>query len=181
MKIIKKIKNIFLNYIMFYKYKKYKNIIIKKQKSLIQKYELNIDKTAHVYIGINLHVRKNVSINVRKNANLKLGNNVFFNNNCIVTCRNNITILDDTIIGPNVAIFDHDHNYKIKDRKNNFIMGEIFIGKNVWIGANSCILKGSKIGDNCVIAAGSIVTGNVPANCIYYSKNNIKKIGDLNE
>lgn len=44
------------------------------------------------------------------------------------------------------------------------------IGKNVWIGAGCIILKGTTIGDNCVIAAGSIVTGNVESNNIYVQK-----------
>ena len=43
-------------------------------------------------------------------------------------------------------------------------VGEIFIGNNVWIGRNVTILKGARIGDNCVIATGSIVTGEIPAN-----------------
>ncbi|GEM_PF-1230138 len=45
-------------------------------------------------------------------------------------------------------------------------VGEIIIGNNVWIGRNVTILKGAKIGDNCVIATGSIVTKEIPANCV---------------
>ena len=44
------------------------------------------------------------------------------------------------------------------------------IGKNSWIGANSIILRGVKIGKNCVVAAGSIVSKDIPENSIYYSK-----------
>ena len=74
------------------------------------------------------------------------------------------------ILGPGVQVFDHDHDYRSEDIENNFVTKEIKIGNNVWIGANSIILKGSVIGDNCVIAAGTIVKGNIPADSLVYDK-----------
>lgn len=52
----------------------------------------------------------------------------------------------------------------------HFKTSPIVIGNNVWIAANSIILRGSNIGDNAVIAAGSIVKGTVPANTLYLQK-----------
>jgi acetyltransferase-like isoleucine patch superfamily enzyme len=49
-------------------------------------------------------------------------------------------------------------------------MAPIQIGNNVWIGANCVILKGVNIGDSAVIAAGSVVTKDVPADTVYYEK-----------
>lgn len=163
---------------LFRKYKNKKNIKIDKQTKIYlnNNLELSIDDEARVQIGKDLAIRKNVSIRCRKGANLILGNRIYFNNNCVLTCRNKIIIGDDTSFGPNVIIFDHDHDYKSKNRGSEFISKEITIGKNVWVGANACILKGSNIGDNCVIAAGAVVNNEVPKNCIYYSKNNIKNI-----
>ena len=63
---------------------------------------------------------------------------------------------------------DHDHNFKNKD--SEFLIGEVSIGNRVWIGANCTILKGAQIGDDCVIAAGSVVKGVVPAGTIFYQK-----------
>ena len=65
-------------------------------------------------------------------------------------------------------IFDHDHDYKNDMKK--FIRKEITIGNNVWIGANTIILKGVKIGDNVVIAAGSIINKNLDSNSMFYQK-----------
>ena len=48
--------------------------------------------------------------------------------------------------------------------------GSIEIGNNVWIGANTIILRGTKIGDNAVIAAGSIVKGEVPTGAVIVQK-----------
>lgn len=176
-----KFKRKVLNYVNFYKYKKYEKVEISSKNRISNFLDLEIDKEADVVILDDLKVGKNVSIRCRKNSKLYIGKDVFFNNNCVLTCRYNIEIGDDVIIGPNVVIFDHDHDYKSINRKSDFIYGEIYIGKNVWIGANACILKGSKIGDNAVIAAGAVVSGEVPENSVYYEKGKIKKIGDIHE
>jgi len=44
---------------------------------------------------------------------------------------------------------------------------DVIIGRNVWIGANSCLLAGSRVGDNSIVGAGSVVTGEIPANEIW--------------
>ena len=49
-------------------------------------------------------------------------------------------------------------------------MGEVIIGKNVWIGSNVVILRDTVIGDNVVVAAGSVVKGNVPSNTLFVNK-----------
>lgn len=106
-----------------------------------------------------LILKNRCSLRIRKGSVLNIGSNVSFNNNCTLTCRGKISIGDDTNIGPNCAIFDHDHDYRSSNRKGNYKVGSIAIGKNVWIGANVTILKDSAIGDNCVIGAGSVVKG----------------------
>ncbi|MGB1060198.1 MAG: acyltransferase, partial [Ketobacter sp.] len=44
---------------------------------------------------------------------------------------------------------------------------DVILGRNVWIGANSCLLAGSRVGDNSIVGAGSVVTGEIPANEIW--------------
>ena len=78
-------------------------------------------------------------------------------------------------------IFDHDH--KIKNGRvlhNDYELDEIIIGENVWIGAGSIILRGSKIGDNSIIAAQSVVKGEIPSNTIYIQSRNLN-LKDINE
>lgn len=98
-----------------------------------------------------------------------IGDNVGINGTVIVS-RARVSIGDNTMIAPNVIIMDHnghnpwpvDERWLVQD-----IPEDIIIGKNVWIGINSLILKGVKIGDGAVIAAGSIVTRNVRCNSLY--------------
>lgn len=127
------------------------------------------NKKAKIHIGKFVFIRKNASLRIDYNGVLNLGNNVFINDNCTINCVNQITIGKNTKIAPNVCINDHDHNYK-KNTADHLIRGEVTIGENVWIGSNVVILRDTHIGDNVVVAAGSVVKGIVPSNTIYMNR-----------
>lgn len=97
--------------------------------------------------------------------NIHLGENVFINAGCHFQDQGGIYIGQDTLIGHNVvlATLNHDLN---PARRQLCIPAPIHIGNNVWIGSNSTILSGVTIGDNSVVAAGAVVTKDVPANTI---------------
>ena len=101
---------------------------------------------------------------------MNIGKNVFMNDGCKITVRQRVDIGDGTIIGQNVLIYDHDHDYKNEDMRNCFVKNEVIIGQRVWIGSGAIILKGVHIGDGAIIAAGSIVTSDVPSFVVYYNK-----------
>lgn len=112
-----------------------------------------------------------------KDAVIELGNNVFINRNVIVACRKHIVIGENTVIGPNVVIYDHDHRFDAQGRvkesaPNPYKEGDVIIGKNVWIGAGAIILRGTTIGDGSIIAAGAIVKGNIPEGVLVRRENN---------
>lgn len=103
-------------------------------------------------------------------AEVKIGNNVGISGTTIYA-RKSITIGDDTIIGGNVKILDNDFHPVDPACRNPEIpekigAAPIVIGKNCFIGCNSLILKGVHIGDNAVVGAGSVVSKDVPANCV---------------
>lgn len=152
--------------------KKSKALIDYNTQSFIRGASLKFGSATTIKLGKDLHMKRGCKLYVRGNANVVIGNNVFFNYNCMVVARNNIIIGDGTIHGPNVSYFDHDHVFKRDDLKagKEFICGDINIGKNVWIGANCIILRDTVIGDNSVIAAGTVVKGHSPANSIIYTK-----------
>lgn len=89
-------------------------------------------------------------------------NGVYMNRNVMIVSHKSITIKKGTTIGPNVVLYDHDHNYDHKADYGKFLSESIEIEDNVWIGANVVILKGVHIGSKSVIAAGSIVLSDVP-------------------
>lgn len=98
---------------------------------------------------------------------IEIGDYCFINRNAIIVAMEKVSIGSRTICGPNLVIYDHDHNSYDREK---YVTAPIIIGKNVWIGANCTILKNVTIGDNCVIAAGSVVTKDIPANSIFYQK-----------
>ncbi len=86
----------------------------------------------------------------------------YIGDNCKIHVYKQLIIGSNTIISWNVSIMDGDGHSLIYGDKNNTPMS-IIIGNNVWIGNNAIILKGVNIGDNSVIAAGSVVTQSVPS------------------
>jgi len=134
--------------------------------------EISLDRKSTFSVGKKFNMRSGAKIRVRKDAKLTLGKNVSISHNCIITCHEKISIGDNAQISPGVLIYDHDHDFRADGGLNagKFITSPIEIGKNVWIGANTIILRGAKIGDNCVIAAGSIVGKEIPDNTVLIQK-----------
>jgi acetyltransferase-like isoleucine patch superfamily enzyme len=85
---------------------------------------------------------------------------------------NRIQIDEGVEFGPNVIIYDHDHDFRAVGglKASKYSLGEVKIGKNTWIGANSIILKNAHIGSNCVVAAGSVVNVDIPDNALFVQK-----------
>jgi acetyltransferase-like isoleucine patch superfamily enzyme len=103
-------------------------------------------------------------------ANICIGDNVALSGT-VITSKKSIEIGSNTMIAPNVMIMDSDfHVHWPPERRRTAKTGvydkEVKIGENVWIGANSLILKGVCIGDNSIIGAGSVVVKDVPSNVI---------------
>lgn len=118
-------------------------------------------KTKYNFVGIN----KMCSICVRRGANLIIGNNSGFSGVSIF-CANSINIGKYCNIGGNVFIWDYDfHPIDATERRSssqNIRSKPIVIEDDVFIGANSIILKGVIVGRGAIIGAGSVVTKNVP-------------------
>ena len=98
--------------------------------------------------------------------NTQIGANVFINQGCHFMDMGGITIGDDVMIGPKVNLVSSGHPVDPATRRRGIVSKPIAIGNNVWIGVAATILPGVSIGDNAVIAAGAVVSRNVPANTI---------------
>jgi len=126
-----------------------------------------------IKLGNNIVIRRNFSLIIEGYGDLNVGNNVFFNNNCSISCLGKITIGNDCIIGENVKLYDHNHNYKDNNmliREQGYTTGKIVIGNNVWIGSNVIILNNVTIGDNIVIGSNCLVYKDIPDNSIVKHK-----------
>lgn len=95
-----------------------------------------------------------------------IGENVSFTSNILPAEQFLVSIGNNVIVAANVRLITHSMESEIfnkEEKKSNFFprFGEINIGNNVFIGADSIILPGVTIGNNVIIAAGSIVTKNI--------------------
>lgn len=136
-----------------------------------EKIRLQIGKGASVVIGSCNQNREKMYIGVLNGGELNIGSHCFFNINSSITCAEKIVIGNNCKFGNNLVVIDHDHNYRANGIYSGdnpeFISSPVIIGNDVWIGANVVILRGTEIGDNCVIAAGSVVKDIIPPNTLF--------------
>ena len=95
----------------------------------------------------------------------KIGKNVFINFDCTFLDLGGITIEDGVLIAPKVSLLSEGHPLS-PDKRHSLVPNAIHIKKNAWIGANATILYGVTIGENSVVAAGSVVSKDVPDNVV---------------
>lgn len=147
----------------------------------LYKAHISVDKNAKMILGSHLqNYNGGLYLSCVNEGVLRMGNHCKFNANVCITCVKKITIGENCRFANNLVMIDHDHNLEDVTgslaKKNTpegyeeFPGEEIVIGNGVWVGANCTILKGVHIGDNAVIAAGSVVRKDVPADTIYYEK-----------
>ena len=133
--------------------------------------KFSIDRHAKFRIESRCQIEEGTLLRAGGRGNLTIHKGVFINRNCTIVSRCAISVGERTTIGPNVCIYDHDHDFKCG---KGFVEKPISIGKNVWIGAGVIVLKGCNIGNNVVIGAGCVVTKDVPDNTIVYGSNEIR-------
>lgn len=112
-----------------------------------------IDESVCVFTPLNINFGKNT----------KIGKNVFINFGCTFLDLGGITIEDDVLLAPQVMLLSEGHPLQSKER-HSLVAGHIHIKRNAWIGAGATILKGVTIGENSVVAAGAVVSKDVPDN-----------------
>lgn len=97
--------------------------------------------------------------------NIKLGTNVFINSGCCFQDQGGIEIGDGCLIGHQVVIATLNHDFDPAKRAE-MTPKKVVLGKNVWVGSHATILPGVTVGDGSIIAAGAVVTKDVPERCI---------------
>lgn len=117
--------------------------------------EKEIDKSTAVFPPLYINYGKNT----------KIGKNVFINFGCTFLDLGCITIEDNVMLAPGVKLLSESHSLSPENRQS-LIPKPIHIRENAWIGANATILQGVTVGENSVVAAGAVVTTDVPANTV---------------
>lgn len=118
--------------------------------------------------GDNIYIATNVRI--KNFEGLLIGDNVSFHENCYIDAIGGIEIKDDVSIAHNCSIVSFEHDWsddKVSIKYNKLKKKGIFINSDVWVGCGSRILAGAYVDSRVIIAAGSVVKGDLNSNCIY--------------
>ena len=99
-------------------------------------------------------------------VDIRVGRKVFVNQNCTFYDLGGIDIGDAVMIGPNVSLITSGHPLEPSRRRDGVVARPIVIERNVWIAAGATILGGVTVGENSVVAAGAVVTRDVPADTL---------------
>lgn len=133
-----------------------------------------LEHKGRAYIGKRVRIHSGSKIKVRRGGKLYIGDEVKINYNCIIIAHDSIEIGSGTEFGPSVYVYDHDHDYRSGLKTEKYKSSPVKIGKNCWIGANVIILQGTELGDNCVVAAGTVVRGKYPSNSLLYQQRKVE-------
>lgn len=98
---------------------------------------------------------------------LSIGEKTYMNRYCMISAHEKVSIGRECMFGPGVKIFDNDHVHSPETGVSSKLKtAPISIGDHCWIASDVIILRGTTIGDNCVIGAGCVVKGNVPTGSV---------------
>ena len=133
---------------------------------------IRTDGNGKLIIGSHVRISEYTLISALKRGSIFIEEGVSIGRWNSVVCHDSIRIGKNTILGPNVLIYDHDHIFNGGNgvEKKRFTTAPIEIGDNCWIGANVVILKGTKIGNRCVVGAGCVLKGSYPDDSIIIQK-----------
>lgn len=126
-----------------------------------------IHSKAKITLGKKVILNSNAIIESYKQINI--GNNFYLNKYSRIVSKESIIIGDNVTIAQFVSILDHDHDYYLINntlKLSDYKTSPVVIGNNVWISDKVTICKGVTIGDNVIIGANSVVTKDIPSNCI---------------
>ncbi len=102
-------------------------------------------------------------------TNIEIGNNFFLNHNCTILDAGKVIFGDHVFIGPDCGFYTVNHPFDVKKRNEGLEYAQpIRIGNHVWIGGGVRVMPGVTIGDNTIIGGGSVVTKDIPKNCLAF-------------
>ncbi len=146
---------------------------MRRTRALLQQYNQSLDAAQRQEllrellggIGENTHIEPPFRCDY--GANIYVGRNFYANFDCIILDQCPIQIGDNVFFGPRVSLYSAGHPIDAMVRNSCLEFGKpITVGSDVWVGGDTVILGGVTIGSNVVIGAGSVVTKDIPPDCI---------------
>lgn len=139
-----------------------------KNKAIVSRQPINffVGKQATLKIGHSVSIGPGVNIIIKDNAALTIGESTYFTSDLHLEAVNKIEIGSNCAISWGATIIDDHHHQLLPKSPLDSNKKNVKIGDHVWVGCNVTILAGAQVGNNCVIAAGSVVRGVFPDNVL---------------
>ncbi len=128
-----------------------------------------VKNKSKIYLGDKIWISDYCAL-VSTGRGLNIGDNCYFNSNVRIISMDQIEIGNNCLFGPNVVIVDHNHKHDDLKKlicNQGYEHKKVEIGSDCWICANVVITPGSRIGDRIVVAANSVVIGNLTISGTY--------------
>ncbi len=125
-----------------------------------------IGKDAKVEVEHSVSIGPGVNIIVKDSAKLRIGAGTYFTSDLHLEVMNAVNIGSNCAISWGVTIIDDNHHQVLPATPTTAFSKQVTIGDQVWIGCNATILEGTMIGNDSIVAAGSVVKGVFPANVL---------------
>lgn len=134
--------------------------------------EVLVSENGTLHLGKKVRAHRRSKLSVFGDGLLEIGANIALGSGVSITCMEKITIGEGVQIGPDTKIYDHDHDFRVPGgvKAEKFVTAPVEIGDNTWIGCNVVILRGTTIGKNCIVGAGSVLKGSYPDNSVIVQK-----------
>lgn len=134
--------------------------------------EVVIAEQGTIRLGRHVRAHRRSKLLACGSGTLEIGSNAALGNGVSINCMEKIVIGEGVQIGPDTKIYDHDHDFRAPGgiRAEKFVTSPVEIGANSWIGSNVVILRGTTLGENCIVGAGSVLKGQYPADSVIVQK-----------
>lgn len=119
---------------------------------------LVLGRGATCTIGSGVYLSSGCVVRVGDGANLVIEDGVYMNDCCRVTVVDSMHIGSGTLFGPNVQVYDHDHQFDHEGVHSELRSAPVFIGKRCWLCANAVVTRGCSVAARSLISANSVVT-----------------------
>ena len=139
-----------------------------KKQAIVSRLPINLffGKKTMIDIGHSVSIGPGVTVIVKDNACLTIGPNTYFTSDLHLEVLNTVNIGSDCAISWGVTIIDDNHHQVLPLSTSTRSSKLVILGNHVWVGCNATILEGTQIGDNSIVAAGSVVKGVFPNNVL---------------
>lgn len=113
---------------------------------------------ARLTVGSGVYLSPGCVVEVGDGANLAIEDGVYMNEGCRVTVVESARIGADTLFGPNVQVYDHDHEFDRGGVRSELRHAPVSIGRRCWLCANAVVTRGCSVADHSLVSASSVVT-----------------------